>query len=969
MIRKIMALITFIVICFGSLNITFSEKKGKTIRIPDYAMNGFIYTNEIGARSGYSYEIFQEITKYTGWNYEYVECDRSQCIDMLKSGELDIIDSCVYTEDRAKDIAYSNINAGFGNKAVVVKADNEKFNPNDFQNYDGIKIGIVDEPFWENAINSFTKEKGFSPQIIKFNSYNEKFKAFNEGSIDAVLTMSIQKSDDYKILFEFDATEFYFAVNIKNTELMKELNNAMLNIWLSDSTYFSKVYNRYYEAKKNDVFFLSEDEKEFVQNHKVIKAIASNNREPFSFFDENGEYSGIVKDIIVEAASKAGFSVEFQKTDNYQESLQKIWQGDINLICDFFYDYSWAEKNGIKMTSPYIASLQYSAITGKDIDDNDKSNLRVAYVDNYFFNEKFLFPKLNKNQMILYNTEKECIEAVNSGDADITYVPSFVAEEIIRNGNYYDISMTAYPEFHHAVCAGVGKDEDFRLLTILTKAIKSIDDDEINSIVSKHTMFQKDDVNFITFIERNSMVFICALLFMILIVVSVFFYIFKIKKKYNETIFKLAYIDKVTGIWNMNKFVIEAAKKIEENDFNKNGFCVISFDISKFRVVNDNYGKFVGDRVLKYIADNLINELVYGGIAARVNMDNFIVMTPFSGNETGIEFLTNMIEKNRFYEKGGVAFKLIFQCGVYSITNKNISIDKAIDMAEIARKEAKSTRNDKIVFFDKKMEEKTIRYKEIEERMEKALLEREFVVYYQPKINMETEKIIGAEALVRWISKDKGFMNPEEFIPVFEKEGFIIELDFFLLEEAIKVIRDWLDNNKKPITISVNQSRVHLSNPYYIERLKNLINKYQVPTKFIELELTESLFMDIDAALETVKKIKELGFSVSVDDFGSGFSSLNMLKSMPIDVVKIDREFLNESENSQKAQKIISKIVEMAKELDMDVICEGVEKIEQAEFLKSIGCYYAQGFLYAKPMPEMEFFDRVKNVIDEKKTR
>ena len=253
--------------------------------------------------------------------------------------------------------------------------------------------------------------------------------------------------------------------------------------------------------------------------------------------------------------------------------------------------------------------------------------------------------------------------------------------------------------------------------------------------------------------------------------------------------------------------------------------------------------------------------------------------------------------------------------------------------------------------------------------MEKALLEREFVVYYQPKINMETEKIIGAEALVRWISKDKGFMNPGEFIPVFEKEGFIIELDFFVLEEAVKIIRDWLDNNKNPITISVNQSRVHLSNPYYIERLKNLINKYQIPTKFIELELTESLFMDIDVALETVKKIKELGFSVSVDDFGSGFSSLNMLKSMPIDVVKIDREFLNESENSQKAQKIISKIVEMAKELDMEVICEGVEKIEQAEFLKSIGCYYAQGFLYAKPMPETEFFDKVKNVINEKKTR
>ena len=205
------------------------------------------------------------------------------------------------------------------------------------------------------------------------------------------------------------------------------------------------------------------------------------------------------------------------------------------------------------------------------------------------------------------------------------------------------------------------------------------------------------------------------------------------------------------------------------------------------------------------------------------------------------------------------------------------------------------------------MENKIIKEKEIEENMEKALDEREFIVYYQPKVDIKTEKIIGAEALVRWISKKNGFMNPGEFIPIFEREGFIIELDFFILEEVFKLIKEWLDNGKDPITISVNQSRVHLSNPFYIERLENLIKKYEIPTKYVELELTESLFMEIDTAIDTVNKLKGLGFSISIDDFGSGFSSLNMLKSIPIDVVKIDREFLNESENSQKAQKIICK--------------------------------------------------------------
>ncbi len=888
---------------------------------------------------------------------------------MLEDGRLDFIDACVYTEERAKNIAYSDISSGSGNRAVIVNIDNDKFTPNDFVNYNGIKIGVVDEPFWIDSINKFAEENGFSPQIVKFNSYTEKFKAMDDGKIDAVLTMSLQKNSKHKILFEFDKTDYYFAVNKNNTKLMAELNDAMRNIILDDETYFSRVYNKYYEKKKNNVFFLTESEKEFVQNNKTIKASASNNRNPLSFFDEKGEYNGIVKDIILKAASKAGFNVEFEPSESYKDNFKKLWQGDIDIICEFFYDYGWAERNGVKMTQPYIEYLQYSAVANKDVDIDNEKNLKVAYVDNYFFNEKFLFTKFDKSQMILFDTEKECIEAVDSGEADITYISTYVSEKLLRDNNYYNISMATYPEVGHSVCIGIGKDTDIRLLTIFNKAINSIDDDEIKNIIDKYTMFQKENVSFKTFIERNALFFICILLFAIIVIVVAFTYIFKIKKKYNETIFKLAYIDRVTGIWNKNKFISEATKKIEKNDFEENKFSLVSFDVSNFRVVNNHYGKFVGDRVLKFISNNLINELVYGGIAARVNMDNFIAMVPISEHQTGLEFLKNMTEKTKFYEESGVALKLNFHCGVYVITDKNISIDNAIDMAEIARKEAKSARNDKVVLFNKKMEDKIIRYKEIEERMEPALAEREFVVYYQPKVDMETERIIGAEALVRWISKEKGFMNPSDFIPVFEKEGFIIELDFYVLEEVFKIIKEWIDNEKNPIPISVNQSRVHLSNPYYIERLKNLINKYEIPTNFVELELTESLFMDIDLALETVKKIKDLGFSVSVDDFGSGYSSLNMLKSMPIDVVKIDKEFLNESENSQKAQKIISKIVEMAKELDMNVICEGVEKVEQADFLKSIGCYYAQGFLYAKPMPETEFCDRVQTVIDKKRSR
>ncbi len=962
--------------CVSFYNPVFSQSESKseqiTIKVPDFDDKCSVFTDKIGNRTGYSYEVLQEIAKYTNWNYEYVKCDESNAIDMLKNGELDIIDYCTVVENPDADVLLSNVSMGVGSKTLVAKSSNNNINPNDFENYNDLKIGIVDNYFMENAINKICEEKNFSPTIVKFNSFDECYKNLQNNSVDAILTMSIQDKTNQKILYEFPLEEFYFAVNSANKDFADKIDDALKNIYIGDRTFFSSTYNKYYKNSDVKEFVLTDDEKQYVKEHNLIKASASSNKAPFSYFDEDGNYAGIVCDIIKLASEKAGFTVEFEKSENFKDMFKKVSKGDINIVCDLFYDYSWAEKNGLKITSPYIPIIQYSIIANsKKIEKGDidlkNNNYKIAYVDNNFFNEKFLFPNFDKKQFILYSNELKCVEAVNSGDADITFVPNYVANGIIKHTNYYDIYVVPCQSIQHGLSVGVGKNEDTRLITIFNKALKSISSDEINYIVNKHMMYQKNDIDFITFVERHAFIVIIILLIFILIGINVVIGFFKVKKSYDRTIFDLAYTDKITDVWNINGFISELHKKIEDSYFKNKDFSIISFDISKFRVINEHYGKFVGDRVLKFIANTLNNEVPYGSIVSRSVMDNFFIMIPISEKKDIVEFIKKVVEKTRFYEEGGVTLKLNYQCGIYIVTDKTMSIDKAIDMADIARKEAKNSNKNKLVFFDKKMENKILRYKEIEDNMENALGSGEFVVYYQPKVDMKTENIIGAEALVRWISKTMGFMNPGEFIPIFEKEGFKIELDFYVLEEVFKLIKEWLDNGKEPIVISVNQSRVHLSNPYYIERLENLIKKYKVPTKYIELELTENLFMEADAALETVNKIKELGFSVSVDDFGSGFSSLNMLKSMPIDVVKIDREFLNESENSEKAQKIICKIVEMAKELNMDVICEGVEKQEQAVFLKSIGCYYAQGFLYAKPMPETEFRDRVKSVIDKKK--
>ena len=224
------------------------------------------------------------------------------------------------------------------------------------------------------------------------------------------------------------------------------------------------------------------------------------------------------------------------------------------------------------------------------------------------------------------------------------------------------------------------------------------------------------------------------------------------------------------------------------------------------------------------------------------------------------------------------------------------------------------------------------------------------------KNDLHTLSIIGAEALVRWVSPSKGFMQPDDFIPLFEKNGFIVELDFYVLEECCKKIREWIDNGIEPIPISVNQSRINLDDPFYVEKLNDILQKYELPVNLIEIELTEGMFSSSNTKLvKIMERMRKIGFSISMDDFGSGYSSLNLLKEIPVDILKIDKVFLDETANSRKSRIIISQVVSMARKLGMKVVCEGVENEEQAAFLRKIHCDFAQGYLYAKPMTIADF--------------
>lgn len=410
--------------------------------------------------------------------------------------------------------------------------------------------------------------------------------------------------------------------------------------------------------------------------------------------------------------------------------------------------------------------------------------------------------------------------------------------------------------------------------------------------------------------------------------------------------------DKLTGAWNREHFFDVVEKRLHDSNAM---FQLIALDLDKFKYINEYYGRGAGDTVLKVLAERLLTAFGKGAAIARSYADKFYICVQSEGIT---EDLINYIAYDKIGLESGEVVKVSVKLGIFSYdaSSKMYSANECVDRALMACATIKGTHGKSYAVYTTDLEEKMREENEIEGLMEKALEQREYVVYYQPKFSLRTGKLVGAEALVRWNSPIKGMISPGTFIPLFEKNGFVVKLDFYVYEEVCKFIRRMLDENYRMVPVSVNVSRAHIETTDFIERLVGVVDAYEIPHSCLEIEMTESTYgAENENVIRIVNELKKQGFLLSMDDFGSGYSSLNLLKNMPIDVLKIDKEFLGETDTSKRSREIIRMIVEMSKAIDIRTICEGVETDQQAQFLKKIGCDMVQGFLFARPMPEESY--------------
>lgn len=453
---------------------------------------------------------------------------------------------------------------------------------------------------------------------------------------------------------------------------------------------------------------------------------------------------------------------------------------------------------------------------------------------------------------------------------------------------------------------------------------------------------------------------IISLLVIMLIMILMSIMIMRYLSQEQKRMYELAFVDELTKAPNENAFKEKAEIILRDNP--SIPYIVMAFDIFKFRYINEGYGHVKADILLRALSGALASSFSYNETFARVGADRFVALCVDDGRlEERKKYILDKIKETT--DQIPMKYPIRLKIGIYYVRNRKETIADMMDKANLARKSIDNEARSLEAEYRESLMESTKKQENIESRMEAALENHEFVPYLQGKWNMEEDHICGAEALVRWRDKDGKIVPPGDFIPLFEKNGFIEKIDFYMLEEICKYIRRMLDENREVYPVSINQSRYLMYDPNYLNRVQEILLRYKIPRGLVELELTETVFFqEKDRMIEVMRKLKELNMSLSIDDFGSGYSSLNLLRDIPFDVLKIDRGFLDESSQTESGQWILRKIVEMAKGLNLHVICEGVENQEQVDMLLNIGCKTAQGFLYARPIPLEEFVEKYNHV-------
>lgn len=596
--------------------------------------------------------------------------------------------------------------------------------------------------------------------------------------------------------------------------------------------------------------------------------------------------------------------------------------------------------------------------------------------------------KNGDNDYVITDNDKNIIEEHGNNTCDFEHGGKIEILEFMSNNGYFegvvemakDNAITVYPDSEVNIITPGGRGKVKIDLLRLRKIISEADGDATALSMRQAYYFKLpfwidipiDDnyhmvcrAYFNIYFKEMAIIGLLSCMIVILTIVTFVLLLFYIIKTVcnRRNMREIFYMDETTGQHNWLWFITSAERELKRRRNAGNKYAVLDVVFVNYRNFCVCHSVEEGNRMLCAINDRIQGFLEKGEYVAHHSASHFAILLSYTDRDelearirTMISALEKINDEHKFYFWVGVDRIYESKDEKGKVTRrKDVDIEKEFNNAGAARATI-TVEDSQIVFFDDKMVEEQKWIDVINENQLRALENEEFVVYYQPKYDPRTEELRGAEALIRWMSPEHGMVSPGRFIPIFEKNGFITRIDHYMLEHVARDQRRWLDNGFKCVPVSVNVSRAHFIESDLAEQIRDIVDNAGTPHELIEIELTESAFFDDkNALISTIKKLKEYGFAVSMDDFGSGYSSLNSLKEMPLDVLKLDAEFFRGDDGEGRGEIVVSEAIRLAKSLKMRTVAEGVEEKNQVDFLAGLGCDMIQGFYFAKPMPGDEY--------------
>ena len=939
-----------------------AQEDGKTVRVGWYN-SSYNTMDPSGRRSGYAYEYQLKLSCYTGWTYEYVEGSWSELLQMLENGEIDLMSDVSYTPERAARMLFPTLPMGAEEYYLFVAPCNREILSSDPSAQNGKRIGVNKNSIQEIFYKDWVTQNGVKPEIIELTcSENESLGMIETGELDGYITVDTFVHPECAVpICKIGSSDFFFAVSKNRPDLLNELNAALNRLQDENRYYNQRMFEKYIKRAGANAF-LTAEETEWLSGHGMIRVGYQDNYLAFCAADKTtGELTGVMKDYLVYASDcMANAHLDFKAVafPTSAAAFDALKRGEVDCVFPANFSAYDGELLGVVMTPPVTETEIYAVIPLSDQRNFiGKEHVIVAVNEGNPNYDAFLRDHFPEWRKVYYPNTQDCLKAVSDGAADCILISNYRYNNISRLCEKYRLTTIATGvEMDYCFAVEKGQTE---LYSILTKTVGMVPKSTVNAAMSYY-ITEDAKLSLSDFIVDHLAAVMCVIAVVVLVILTLLVQNMRAARRARRLI-SATETDELTGLYNRNFFFQYANRMYHEHP--ETPMDAIVLNIEQFHSVNALNGREFGDQALRALGSEIravSND--FTGIAGRFEADRFDIYCRHTEDYHAIyERLQNRLEAL------APNANLRLRMGVMPWQAKLEPV-QMFDRARIACGMARGHYKERLVVFDEKVREQEIYEQRLLNDLRRALDNHEFEVYYQPKYDIQSEppKLVSAEALVRWRHPELGMIPPGDFIPLFEKNGQIGAIDKYVWAEAAGQIARWREQYGVTIPVSVNLSRVDVFDPTLEDTLDGILKHSGLDHNALKLEVTESAYTEnADQVIQVVDRLRKKGYQVEMDDFGTGYSSLNMLSAMPVDIIKMDRAFIRNIEHDEKDIQLVALVLDIAKNLKIPGVAEGVETEEQMKLLKDLGCALVQGYYFSRPLHAADFeaaFIRDKSV-------